>query len=81
MYPCYIPVLGELKGSRSYKTYPLQKYNFFLTCKAVVKFFFFFLTKTGKALFKRVCLYEGIPYGIQLNSTHTTLRYQSKTNT
>ena len=39
MYPCYIPVLGELKGSRSYKTYPLQKYNFFLKCKALTEIF------------------------------------------
>ena len=39
MYPCYIPVLGELKGSRSYKTYPLQKYNFFLKWKGVRKIF------------------------------------------
>ena len=27
-YPCFLPNLGELVGSWSYKTYPLQKYKF-----------------------------------------------------
>ena len=26
-YPCYIPVLGDFRGSWSYKTYPMQKYG------------------------------------------------------
>ena len=26
-YPCYIPVLGDFRGSWSYETYPLQKYG------------------------------------------------------
>ncbi len=30
IYPCYLPILGEFDGSWSYKTYPLQKYTFFL---------------------------------------------------
>ena len=29
-YPCYLPVLGEFSRSWSYKTYPMQKYVFFL---------------------------------------------------
>ena len=28
-YPCYIPVLGDFRGSWSYKTYPMQKYGLF----------------------------------------------------
>ena len=33
-YPCYIPVLGDFRGSWSYKTYPLQKYGLFLDWQA-----------------------------------------------
>jgi hypothetical protein len=44
IYPCYIPVLGEFNRSWSYKTYPLQKYNFFLPKKQAV-YFSSFLTK------------------------------------
>ena len=33
-YPCYIPVLGDFRGSWSYKTYPLQKYGLFLNWQA-----------------------------------------------
>ena len=38
IYPCYIPVLGEFNRSWSYKTYPLQKYNFFSTKKHLAYF-------------------------------------------
>ena len=30
IYPCFIPNLGEFNRSWSYKTYPLQKYTYFL---------------------------------------------------
>ena len=33
-YPCYIPVLGDFRGSWSYKTYPMQKYGLFLDWQA-----------------------------------------------
>jgi len=42
MYPCYIPVLGELKGSRSYKTYPAAK---------VLKLYYTIDGKNNKLLF------------------------------
>ena len=33
IYPCCLPALGEFDRSWSYKTYPLQRYDFFLLCK------------------------------------------------
>ena len=44
IYPCYIPVLGEFNRSWSYKTYPVQKYNF-LRFKKHIADFKQFLTK------------------------------------
>ncbi len=38
IYPCYIPVLGEFNRSWSYKTYPLQKYNFLQAKKHLTDF-------------------------------------------
>jgi hypothetical protein len=45
-YPCYIPVLGEFRGSWSYKTYPQQKYtkNHILNIWNAIFFFQFSFT-------------------------------------
>lgn len=43
-YPCSLPGLGEFSRSWSYKTYPLQKYKCFSSCKG----FIFNFTKTKK---------------------------------
>ena len=39
-YPCYIPVLGDFRGSWSYKTYPLQKYGLFPNWQAKTEKFY-----------------------------------------
>ena len=35
-YPCYVPVLGEFRGSWSCKTFPLQRYKNFLNYSSSV---------------------------------------------
>ena len=39
-YPCYIPVLGDFRGSWSYKTYPMQKYGLLSEWQAKKRLFF-----------------------------------------
>ena len=39
-YPCYIPVLGDFRGSWSYKTYPMQKYGLLSEWQAKKRDFF-----------------------------------------